>query len=142
VLGFLAPQILTFIYGSPMGADSLFRVLLIAMPLDFCFSLLWTVLVSRGYDRFVLYALTTAAVSNVLLNWVFIPRFQAGAAAWATVASYTVLFGMMCCHAALPMRQFRRRPNMRYDLRLPVEADFMGGGDTLSRLSIFQNGGR
>jgi len=95
VLGFLAPQILTFIYGSPMGADSLFRVLLIAMPLDFCFSLLWTVLVSRGYDRFVLYALTTAAVSNVLLNWVFIPRFQAGAAAWATVASYTVLFGMM-----------------------------------------------
>src|SRR5271165_4170121 len=95
VLGFLAPQILTVIYGSPMGADSLFRVLLIAMPLDFCFSLLWTVLVSRGYDRFVLYALTTAAVSNVLLNWVFIPRFQAGAAAWATVASYTVLFGMM-----------------------------------------------
>ena len=94
-LGFLTPQILTAIYGSPMGATGLFRVLLIAMPLDFCFSLLWTVLVSRGYDRFVLHALTTAAVSNGLLNWVFIPRFQADAAAWATVASYTVLFGMM-----------------------------------------------
>jgi Na+-driven multidrug efflux pump len=78
-----------------MGATGLFRVLLIAMPLDFCFSLLWTVLVSRGYDRFVLYALATAAVSNVLLNWIFIPRFQAEAAAWATVASYTVLFGLM-----------------------------------------------
>ena len=61
VLGFLAPQILTVIYGSPMGAAGLFRVLLIAMPLDFCFSLLWTVLVSRGYDKVVLAALATAA---------------------------------------------------------------------------------
>jgi O-antigen/teichoic acid export membrane protein len=34
LLGLLAPQILTVIYGSTMGADGLFRVLLIAMPLD------------------------------------------------------------------------------------------------------------
>jgi O-antigen/teichoic acid export membrane protein len=95
VLGLLAPQILTVLYGSPMGATGLFRVLLIAMPLDFCFSLLWTVVVSRGYDRFVFYALATAATTNVLLNGLFIPRFQAGAAAWATVASYALLFGMM-----------------------------------------------
>ena len=47
-----------------MGATGLFRVLLIAMPLDFCFSLLWTVLVSRGYDRFVLYSLATAAAAE------------------------------------------------------------------------------
>jgi O-antigen/teichoic acid export membrane protein len=95
LLGLFAPQILTLIYGSPLGAAGLFRIQLIAMPLDFCFSLLWTVLVSRGYDRLVLYALATAAVLNVLLNWIFIPRFQAVASAWATVASYAVLFGMM-----------------------------------------------
>ena len=95
ILGLLAPRILTVIYGSSMGATGLFRILLIAMPLDFCFSLLWTVLGSRGYDRFVLYALATAASANVLLNFVFIPRFQAEAAAWATVASYALLFGMM-----------------------------------------------
>ena len=95
VLGLLAPQILTVIYGSPMGASGLFRVVLIAMPLDFCFSLLWTVLVSRGYDKVVLAALATAAGSNVVLNLLFIPRFQAAAAAWATVASYALLFGMM-----------------------------------------------
>jgi O-antigen/teichoic acid export membrane protein len=94
-LGFLAPQILTALYGSTMGASGLFRVLLIAMPLDFCFSLLWTVLVSRGYDRFVLYGLAAAAISDVALNWIFIPRFQAEASAWATVASYALLFTMM-----------------------------------------------
>jgi O-antigen/teichoic acid export membrane protein len=56
--------------------------------------LLWTVLVSRGYDRIVLYALAAAAAANIVLNWVYIPRFQAVAAAWATVASYVLLFGM------------------------------------------------
>ena len=91
-LGLLAPQILTLIYGSTLGAARLFRILLIALPLDFCFSLLWTVLVSRGYDRAVLYSLASAATLNVVLNFVFIPHFQAGAAAWATVASYGLLF--------------------------------------------------
>jgi O-antigen/teichoic acid export membrane protein len=95
VLGFLAPKMLTLIYGSTLGAAGLFRVLLIALPLDFCFSLLWTVLVSRGYDRAVLYPLATAATLNVLLNLVFIPRFRANAAAWATVASYALLFSMV-----------------------------------------------
>src|SRR5271166_5011380 len=92
VLGLLAPRILTLIYGSTLNAAGLFRILLIALPLDFCLSLLWTVLVSRGYDRAVLYSLATAASTNVVLNLVFIPRFQANAAAWATVASYALLF--------------------------------------------------
>jgi O-antigen/teichoic acid export membrane protein len=91
-LGYFAPQILTLIYGSTVGAAGLFRILLIALPLDFCFSLLWTVLVSRGYDRVVLYSLATAAATNILMNVVFIPRFHANAAAWATVASYALLF--------------------------------------------------
>ena len=91
-IGLLAPQILTLIYGSTLGAAGLFRILLIALPLDFCFSLLWTVLVSRGYDRAVLYSLASAATLNVVSNLVFIPRFQANAAAWATVASYALLF--------------------------------------------------
>lgn len=91
VLGLLTPRILTLIYGSTLGAAGLFRILLIALPLDFCFSLLWTVLVSRGYDRAVLYSLASAATVNIVLNLTFIPRFQANAAAWATVASYALL---------------------------------------------------
>src|SRR5271165_3594992 len=91
-LGLLAPRILTLIYGSTLGAAGLFRILLIALPLDFCFSLLWTVLVSRGYDRAILYSRAAAASTNIVLNLVFIPRFQAYAAAWATVASYALLF--------------------------------------------------
>jgi len=94
VLAWLAPHILTLLYGSTMGADRLFQVMLMAMPLDFCFSLLWTVLVSRGYDRFVTYTLAAGAGTNVALNLLFIPRFQAMAAAWATVASYAVLLAM------------------------------------------------
>ena len=94
-IGLLAPQILTLIYGSTLGAAALFRILLIALPIDFCFSLLWTVLVSRGYERPVLYSLGAAAGVNVFLNLVFIPRFQANAAAWVTVASYALLFSVL-----------------------------------------------
>lgn len=92
VIGVFAPNILTLIYGSTLGADRLFRVLLIALPIDFCFSLLWTVLVSRGYEKPVMYSLAAAAVANVMLNLAFIPRFHANAAAWATVGSYALLF--------------------------------------------------
>jgi O-antigen/teichoic acid export membrane protein len=92
VLWLLAPQILSLIYGSTFGATRLFQILLIALPLDFCFSLLWTVLVSRGHDRAVLYSLAAAASVNILLNLVFIPRFQATASAWVTVVSYALLF--------------------------------------------------
>ncbi|MGB8768200.1 MAG: polysaccharide biosynthesis C-terminal domain-containing protein [Candidatus Korobacteraceae bacterium] len=94
-IGLFAPQILSLIYGSTLGATRLFRILLIALPIDFCFSLLWTVLVSRGYERPVLYSLGAAAGANVILNLVFIPRFQANAAAWATVACYALLFSML-----------------------------------------------
>jgi O-antigen/teichoic acid export membrane protein len=94
-IGLLAPQILTLIYGSTLGAARLFRILLIALPIDFCFSLLWTVLISRGYERPVLYSLAAAAGVNVFLNLVFIPPFQASAAAWATVASYALLFSVL-----------------------------------------------
>ena len=91
-IGLLAPQILAVIYGSTLGSTHLFRILLIALPLDFCFSLLWTVLVSRGFDRPVLFSLSAAAAANVALNLVFIPRYQANAAAWATVVAYALLF--------------------------------------------------
>jgi O-antigen/teichoic acid export membrane protein len=94
-IGLLAPQLLTLIYGSTLGAAGLFRILLIALPIDFCFSLLWTVMVSRGYERPVLYSFAAAAGVNVFLNLVFIPRFQANAAAWATVASYALLFAVL-----------------------------------------------
>ncbi len=94
-IGLLAPQILTLIYGSTLGSATLFRILLIALPIDFCFSLLWTVLVSRGYERPVLYSLGAAAGFNVFLNLAFIPRFQANAAAWVTVASYALLFSVL-----------------------------------------------
>jgi O-antigen/teichoic acid export membrane protein len=94
-IGMLAPQILTLIYGSTLGAARLFRILLIALPIDFCFSLLWTVLISRGFERPVLYSLAAAAGVNVFLNLVFIPRFQANAAAWVTVVSYALLFSVL-----------------------------------------------
>ena len=141
-----APAILTVIYGTTMGASGLFRVLLIAMPLDFCFSLLWTVMVSRGYDRFVMYTLAAGAATNVTLNLGCIPRFQAAAAAWVTVASYGVLLGMMLIfvfkhdvfwRGMKEKKWFRCRRNMRYDLRAAGEG-WMASLGAASGVRVFQ----
>jgi O-antigen/teichoic acid export membrane protein len=99
LLAWLAPWFLTLLYGSTLGAAGLFRILLIALPLDFCFSVLWTVLVSRGFERVVLCSTAAAAIANVALNLAFIPRFQAEAAAWITVASYALLFLSLLVYA-------------------------------------------
>ena len=53
-------------------------------------------LVSRGYERSVLYSTGAAAGFNdVLLNLILIRRFQANAAAWVTVASWPLLFSVL-----------------------------------------------
>jgi O-antigen/teichoic acid export membrane protein len=86
-----ASPILHVIYGGDMNAIHLLRLLSFAIPMDFCAALLGTVLVSRGFDRPVLWSAGTAATCNILMNLWLIPRFRATGAAWATLICYGVL---------------------------------------------------
>jgi O-antigen/teichoic acid export membrane protein len=86
-----AGPILHLIYGADLNAIYLLRLLSFAIPLDFCAALLGIVLVSRRFDKPVLWGAGAAAISNVLINLWLIPRFSATGAAWATLISYGVL---------------------------------------------------
>ncbi len=86
-----AHSILRVIYGSDLNAVGLLRLLSIAIPMDFCAALLGTVLVSRGFDKPVLWGAIAATAFNVAANFWLIPRQGAMGAAWATLASYVVL---------------------------------------------------
>ena len=94
-IGVFAPVILRVVYGSNLGAIGLLRVLVFAIPMDFCVALLSTVLVSRGYDRVILASAGSAAALNIILNLFLIPRFQALGAAIATLASYGYLLAFL-----------------------------------------------
>lgn len=98
VIGVFAPAILRVIYGSDLGATNLLRVLVFAIPMDFCVALLGTVFVSRGHDRAILAGTGSAAAVNIILNLFLIPRFQALGAAIATLASYSYLLTFLLRH--------------------------------------------
>ena len=91
ILSVFARPILVIIYGSELGAVSLLRMLLIAIPLDFIATAVGITLVSRGYDKFMLFSLSVAAVGNIICNLVLIPRMGAMGAAIATLVSYVAL---------------------------------------------------
>lgn len=98
LVGVFAPYILSAIYGSDLGATGLLRILVVAIPMDFCVSLLSVVWVSRGHDRPLLAATASGAAVNVILNLFLIPRLQATGAAIATLASYLYVLGFLLQH--------------------------------------------
>lgn len=105
-LAHFARQVLTLVYGPNVHADYLLQILAWAFPFELGVSLIGTVLASQGYESIMLRCLFVASALNVTLNLIFIPRFQAVAAAWSTVVAYGVLWiCYMACIAALKPRQ-------------------------------------
>lgn len=90
-----AHPILRLIYGSDLNAARLLQLLAWAIPMDFCTALLGTVLVSRGFDKPVLWGAVVATISDIGLNLWLIPRMGATGAAWATLISYVVLLATL-----------------------------------------------
>ncbi len=86
-----AAPILRIIYGADLNAVHLLRLLSFAIPMDFCAALMGTVLVSRGFDKPVLWGAGASALSNILVNLWLIPSLGATGAAWATLTSYVLL---------------------------------------------------
>lgn len=66
-------------------------VLAFAVPLDFVISVKGTAYVAAGRERGTLVCVLLAAITNVVANLIWIPRFGMMAAAWTTLASYGVL---------------------------------------------------
>jgi O-antigen/teichoic acid export membrane protein len=113
VVGLWAAPILRAVYGSDMNAIHLLRLLSFAIPLDFCVALMTTVLVSRGFDKTVLWCVGSAALCDILLNLWLIPRHGATGAAWAAVMSYFILlvvFAKPCLRGSV-FREDRTGPN-------------------------------
>jgi len=88
--------IVALFFGSAFAhASALLLVLSLAIPMDFITSYLSNAYIAWGLERTVLFCTSSAAVTNVLLNWVFIPRFGAIAAAINTLLSYGVFLALL-----------------------------------------------
>jgi O-antigen/teichoic acid export membrane protein len=98
VIGTFAPVILRTVYGNDLSATGILRVLVFAIPMDFCVALLATLFASRGLDRVLLAGMGSAAFLNILLNLLLIPKLSGMGAAIATLASYAYLLMFFVQH--------------------------------------------
>jgi O-antigen/teichoic acid export membrane protein len=86
-----APLIIRLLYGAEFAYSAhLLSILIWSEIAIFFAAVVANVLVSGNLQRYLVYPAAFGAVLNVSLNYAFIPRYGAAAAAWATLVSYTL----------------------------------------------------
>ena len=98
VMWIVRRRLIELLFGSAFATSSaLAAPLLLAIPLDFLTSVLFTVLVAWDHPRRVIASTGTAVAANVVLNLFLIPRFGAMGAACATPLSYVPFLLVLIC---------------------------------------------
>src|SRR3989338_17155 len=91
----LAPKIIPFLYGPLYGPSVLsLQILIFVAGLNFLYNPYGSALVVVGQQKKHLLGTAVAALINIVLNIILIPRFSLYGAAIATLISYTVLLGV------------------------------------------------
>jgi O-antigen/teichoic acid export membrane protein len=92
MLFLIAPWLMPFLFGEAYrAAGQLLLVLAFAVPAHYLATSVGAVLVTQDNMRRKVWLMGLSALVNLLLNLLLIPRFGIYGAAWATVASETVL---------------------------------------------------
>src|SRR5579863_3558283 len=96
LLAVASRQVLAIVFGQKFLAATLLLALLAwAIPLDFLTSYLSYAYIAWSMEKKVLACTAIAAVSNVILNLIWIPAYGATAAAINTLISYVVFLGSL-----------------------------------------------
>ena len=104
--------LLSILFGHDfLAASPLLLVLACAIPLDFLVSYLNSAYIAWSMERKVLVCTVIAAVSNIVLNWIGIPRYGALAAAVNTVISYAIYLAGL----AIAGRTAKELPRVKVD---------------------------
>lgn len=88
IIFLLAPFITTILTGGGFaGATRSLQILSLGFPAYFLSSLLMWLLISKGKYKSMFLLYTSSLVFNLLLNFIYIPRYSFIAASWTTVIS-------------------------------------------------------
>jgi len=91
VMSFLAPTIISFIYGNAFFAGfNIFRIYIWSLTGMIVGFIVQYLLMAENLRRIQIYTAVIPAVINVILNILLIPRLGSSGAAIATVVSYTI----------------------------------------------------
>ncbi len=91
---FLTPTVLT-LFGSYSESILPTRILLLGLPVFFATSLLVWLVVALNREIVLPFIFGFAALVNIVLNLVFIPKFGYNAAAWVTIVTELVILALL-----------------------------------------------
>jgi O-antigen/teichoic acid export membrane protein len=101
----ISRPVITLIYGAPfIPAYNILNILLWALPFIFVNYILYSILISLGFERFNMIATLICLVFNVVLNLILIPKLALTGAAITTVLTEVVL--LLSCSIIL-IRQIK-----------------------------------
>jgi O-antigen/teichoic acid export membrane protein len=115
LLGTLAPWLASFIVGPKFLAAARYVLLLaLGFAFDGMYLLVTNYIFYARKTRFLAYTTSTAALVNLALCWLLVPRYGALGACWATLLCYAVkfalTFGLAQRAHPLPWALWRRAP--------------------------------
>jgi O-antigen/teichoic acid export membrane protein len=87
-----APLLVKIFYKNIFNsAAHLLRILSLCIPFEFFNAVYGTAFIAWGYNRLTILIISCVVIFNVVLNWIFIPRFGATGSAWIMLATYILL---------------------------------------------------
>jgi O-antigen/teichoic acid export membrane protein len=115
LLGTLAPWLLSFLVGPKfLRAAEYVLLLCLGNAFDGMYLLVTNYIFYARQTRFLAYTTSTAALINLALCWLLVPRYGAIGACWATVVCYALKFALTFILAQrahpLPWALWRRMP--------------------------------
>ncbi|MEX0887845.1 MAG: polysaccharide biosynthesis C-terminal domain-containing protein, partial [Patescibacteria group bacterium] len=92
----LAPWVIEILGGADFSASTaVIRILVLSLPLFFVTAPLQWFLITVGKEKVLPAIYASAAVLNVSINWIFIPRYSYFASITATVAAELVILVLL-----------------------------------------------
>lgn len=92
VVGFFISPVVLQIFGSYSAALVSLRILLFGLPLFFVTSLLLWIIITINKEKIIPFIYGFAALANITLNLILIPKYGYNAAAWVTIISELIIF--------------------------------------------------
>jgi O-antigen/teichoic acid export membrane protein len=88
----LAPKLIGAIYPEFPPSVLVFQILAIMAGIIFFYRPLYDIMIVANLQKKTFWITLCGALANIILNIILIPRYSLYGAAWATVATYTVIF--------------------------------------------------
>lgn len=109
IIGWFLAPIFIGIFGDYSASVLTLRILLLGLPIFFVTAFFVWLSVTLHLEKVLPFIYGFAALENVVLNLVFIPKYGYNAAAWVTFLTEAIIFGLLFVTISTKLNLFRNK---------------------------------